>query len=132
LFNEVKIGDEPGMQADQWGAAARATSGVRSNETLDSGRCQSNIRRSFPPIPATRQPPKNPEIIRVKHSNRSATTRCPHQRFQLCGTAYRTSLFSTFTRFYTAGINGVYLKVALRIQLAASVFLVQERCPNLT
>ena len=37
--DEVKNGDEPGMQAVQWGAAASATSGVRSNATLDSGRC---------------------------------------------------------------------------------------------
>ena len=32
--DEVKNGDEPGMQAVQWGAAASATSGVRSNEAL--------------------------------------------------------------------------------------------------
>jgi hypothetical protein len=37
--NVVTSDNEPGMHADQWGAAASATSGVRSNATLDSGRC---------------------------------------------------------------------------------------------
>ena len=37
-INEVKIGNEPGMQVGQWGAAASATSGARSNATLDSER----------------------------------------------------------------------------------------------
>ena len=45
--NEVTNGNEPGMQTGQWGAAASATSGVRSNVTLDSGRCMSNILFTF-------------------------------------------------------------------------------------
>jgi hypothetical protein len=59
--NGVNIGFEPDMQADQWGAAASATSGVRSNVTLDSGRCQLNFRCSFLPTLASRQSEKNPE-----------------------------------------------------------------------
>ena len=33
-INEVKIGNEPGMQVDQWGEADSVADGVRSNEGL--------------------------------------------------------------------------------------------------
>jgi len=57
----VDKGFEPVMQADQWGAAASATSGVRSNVTLDSGRCLSNMLCTFL-LPRGRMPPaKIPE-----------------------------------------------------------------------
>jgi len=42
-INEVKNGNEPGMQADQWGEAGRAADGVRSNGPLDSASGLLNI-----------------------------------------------------------------------------------------
>ena len=45
--NGEQNGNEPGMQAGQWGAAASATSGVRSNATLDSdAACRTSFARS--------------------------------------------------------------------------------------
>ena len=35
-INEVKIGNEPGMQVGQWGEADSVADGVRSNVTLNS------------------------------------------------------------------------------------------------
>lgn len=59
--NVVKNGNEPGMQAGQWGAAASVTSGVRSNVTLDSDRCMLNILCTFLLPVGDQQPVKNPE-----------------------------------------------------------------------
>ena len=49
------------MQAGQWGEAASATSGVRSNATLDSDRQMSNFLRTFLPPVGDQQPAKIPE-----------------------------------------------------------------------
>jgi hypothetical protein len=95
------------MQAGQWGAAASAASGVRSNATLDSGRCQLNLRCSFLLTLASRQPVKNPEKWRGLMLKSKCCTRCPLQRFQLSGSALRTSLFSTFTALYTVRVSVV-------------------------
>ena len=48
----VEIFFEPAMQSDQWGAAASAASGVRSNETLGADR-----RAPVPPVFASRHLP---------------------------------------------------------------------------
>ena len=93
---------EPAMQADQWGAAASATSGVRSNVTLDSGRCSPNILRTFLPnvdLPSDR---KNPAKRRGKRLNRSAASAIRINAFSYAVARLRTSLFSTFPAFYTS------------------------------
>ena len=45
--NGVKHCLEPGMQADQWGEVASATSDVRSNGTLDLASCLLNFLCTF-------------------------------------------------------------------------------------
>jgi hypothetical protein len=81
--NVVKNGNEPGMQAGKWGAAASATSGVRSNATLDSGRCMSNILCTFLPPVGDQQPVKNSRKmsrlnaqIEVLHAMSASTKLC--------------------------------------------------------
>jgi len=84
----VKNDFEPDMQADQWGVAASATSGVRSNATLDSECCPSNIRCTIlPPCSGPHDPEKSGDIVRPVLKTK-CYSRCSHQRFQLCDSAY--------------------------------------------
>lgn len=84
--DEAKNVDEPGMQAGQWGAAARVTSGVRSNVTLDSGRCQLHFRCSLLPTVPPVSPKKIPQNvaanaqIEVLHALSASTVSVKRQR----------------------------------------------------
>jgi hypothetical protein len=88
--NGVNIGFEPGMQADQWGAAASATSGVRSNVALDSGCCQLNFRCPFLPTLASRQSAKKSR----KMSRLNAQIEVLHARFASTAFSYATARYA--------------------------------------
>ena len=98
-INEVKIGNEPGMQVDQWGEADSVADGVRSNVTLDSDSCRSNFLCMFLPLGGRPSALKKSGKSSRQSLNPKCCKRCPHQRFQLCGSALRTSLFSILSRF---------------------------------
>jgi hypothetical protein len=86
----VKIVFEPGMQADQWGAAASAASGVRSNGTLDSGRCQLISHCPFLPTLASRQHVKKSR----KMSRLNAQIEVLHARLASTAFSYATARFA--------------------------------------
>ena len=100
-INEVKIGNEPGMQVGQWGEADSVADGVRSNVTLDSDSCRSNFLCMFLPLGSRPSALKKSGKSSRQSLKPKCCKRCPHQRFQLCGSALRTSLFSIFIAFYT-------------------------------
>ena len=83
-INEVKIGNEPRMQVDQWGEAGSVADGVRSNVTLDSASGRSNFLCMFLPLGG------RPTALEKsgKSTRQSRESKCceryPHQRLQLC------------------------------------------------
>ena len=85
--NVVKSDIEPDMQAGKWGTAASATSGVRSNATLDSDRRMSNIFCTFPlpvgdhqPVKKSRKMSRLNAQIEVLHAMFASTPSVMRQR----------------------------------------------------
>lgn len=105
----AKSGGEPGMQADQWGAAASAASGVRFNATLDSGRCMSNNLCTFLLPVCGQQTVKNPEKCPAKCSNRSASRAVRINAFSYAAARYALRFLALFPCFIHRGFSAMLL-----------------------